>query len=257
MTETVLPWLIAAIASGAALGSFANVLIHRLPRDESIVGPRSRCPACGHSLRWRDNLPLLSWVLLRGRCRDCGAGISIRYPLVEAAGALAGTVALLRFGPTPEGAGGLLFLVGMLAVALVDWEHMIIPHTITVGGMAAGVALAAWSPVGLPGALLGGATGAGVVLLLAHGYRLLRGELGMGGGDVMLMAMVGVFTGPWGAVLVLFGGALLGSLYCLMRFRSTLDGKTRLPFGTFLAAAGAGVFLAGDEAFRWWLNLAR
>ncbi len=251
------PALAAAIALGACLGSFANVLIHRLPRNESIVRPRSRCPACGGAIRWHDNLPVLGWLLLRGRYRDCGAPISPRYPLVEAAGALAGAAALWRFGPTPAAGAALLLLIALLAVALIDWAHMIIPHTVTLGAAAAGLALAPWSGRGLGPALAGAAVGAGSVLLLSHGYRLVRGQAGMGGGDVMLMGMVGVFVGPWGALLVLFGGALLGSLYAVLRYRSTLSGKSRLPFGSFLAAAAMAACLAGDAPLRWYAGLFR
>lgn len=255
--EFVWAWLALAAGLGACFGSFANVLVHRLPRDLSIVRPRSRCPGCGHPVRPRDNLPVLSWLLLRGRCRDCGAHIAVRYPLVEAAGAAAGVIALLRFGPGAPALAALLFLVALLAIALIDWEFMIIPHTLTVGGMVAGLALAPWTPIGLRGALLGGALGAGIVLGLARGYRLIRGADGMGGGDVMLMGMVGIFAGAWGALAVLFGGALLGTLYALARYRTTLAGKTRLPFGTFLAAAAAGLCLAGDGPLRWYLALLR
>jgi len=255
--EIVAAWVLAGAGAGACFGSFANVLIHRLPRNESVAGPRSRCPACGHPVRWRDNVPLLSWLLLRGRCRDCRAPISPRYLLVELAGAAAGAAALLRFGPTPAAAAGLLFLVGLVAVALIDWEHMIIPHTITVGGMAAGLALSPWCPLGPRGALLGLAVGTGLILALSWGYRLVRGQIGMGGGDVMLMGMVGAFTGVMGVLTVLFGGALLGTLYAAVRYRASLAGKTRLPFGTFLAAAGAVACLAGDAPFRWYLSLLR
>lgn len=247
-------WLTAALVLGACFGSFANVLIHRLPRDESVAGPGSRCPACGHPIRWHDNVPVLGWLLLRGRCRDCRAAISPRYPLVELAGAAAGAAALWRWGPTPAGLGGLLFLVALLAIALIDWEHMIIPHTLTVGGMVVGLLLAPWSGRGLTSALAGGLLGAGLVLALSYGYRLVRGQIGMGGGDVMLMGMVGVFLGPWGALLVLFGGALLGAVFAVVRYGSSLSGKSRLPFGTFLAAAAALAGLAGEAAIGWYLG---
>ena len=250
-------WLTAALVLGACFGSFANVLIHRLPRDESVAGPGSRCPACGHPIRWHDNVPVLGWLLLRGRCRDCRAAISPRYPLVELAGALAGVVALWRFGPTPAGLSGLLFLVALLAVALIDWEHMIIPHTLTLGGMALGLLLAPWSGRGLAAAAAGGLLGAGLVVALAYGYRLVRGQIGMGGGDVMLMGMVGVFLGPWGALLVLFGGAALGAVFAVLRYGPALTGKSRLPFGTFLALAAVLAVLGGDAVVAWYRGLYR
>jgi leader peptidase (prepilin peptidase)/N-methyltransferase len=247
--------LIAATAAvlGACLGSFANVLVYRLPRNLNWAAGRSFCPVCHRHVRWHDNVPVLGWLLLRGRCRDCGAPISPRYPLVELAGAAGGVLALWRFGPGIAGAAALVFLLDLLVVACVDWEHMIIPHTLTVGGIACGLGLASWSGQGLLPASIGCLAGAGIVVALAQGYRLVRGQAGMGGGDVMLMAMVGAFLGPWGVGLVLFGGAVLGTLYVLVRHRGSLPGTARLPFGTFLAAAGALALLAGGPLVSWYL----
>jgi leader peptidase (prepilin peptidase)/N-methyltransferase len=145
--------------------------------------------------------------------------------------------------------------VDLLVVALIDWEHMIIPHTLTVSGIAVGLALAPWNGLGLGPALLGGAAGAGIILLLAYGYRLFRGQIGMGGGDVMLMGMVGAFLGVRGVLVVLFGGALMGCLFVLIRFRAAVSGQSRLPFGTFLAAAAALALLAGDRILDWYWRL--
>ncbi len=253
--EAVLGWLCLASGLGACLGSFANVLIHRLPRGESVSGPRSRCPHCGHRVRWHDNIPIVSWLMLRARCRDCGAPISARYVCVELAGAALGALVLLRFGPSIAAVAALLFLVDLLAVAVIDWQFMIIPHSLTIAGMVLGLALSVWCPVGPGGALVGLLAGAGLILALGYGYKAVRGELGMGGGDVMLMGMVGSFTGVRGVLLVLLGGALLGTAYAAVRYRASLAGKTRLPFGTFLALAAAGACLAGEAAFRWYLDL--
>jgi leader peptidase (prepilin peptidase)/N-methyltransferase len=248
------PWLLVAWL-GACLGSFANVLIHRLPRNQSVVRPRSRCPGCAHPIAWHDNLPVLGWLLLRGRCRHCGAPIPRRYPLVELLGAAALVVGVWRFGWGWGGFAAGLFLIDLLAIALIDWEHMIIPHTLTVGGMALGVALAPWTGLGIGGALAGLAAGAGLVLALAHGYRLLRGQVGMGGGDVMLMGMVGAFLGLRGVVVVIFGGALLGTLFAVVRHGGRLSGQSRLPFGTFLALAAAAALFAGRPLVDWYLGL--
>jgi leader peptidase (prepilin peptidase)/N-methyltransferase len=245
----------AAALLGAILGSFANVLIHRLPRNLSVVGPRSRCPACGITIAWYDNVPVLSWLVLRARCRHCGMSIPLRYLLVELAGAACGIVAVARFGMGPAALSALLLLIVLLAVALVDWEHMIIPHTLTLGGAVAGFLLSPWNGLGLGSALLGATLGAGTVLALAQSWRLVRGQVGMGGGDVMLMGLVGCFLGPRGVLLVLFGGALLGTLYAMIRYGYHLKGNMRLPFGTFLAAAGALALVAGDPLVRWYLSL--
>lgn len=250
-------WWLALTAGliGACLGSFGNVLIYRLPRNLSYVAPRSFCPSCRTPVRWYDNLPVLSWLLLRGSCRGCGEPIGWSYPLVELGGAICALVALWRFGPSFAGLAALLLLVDLMAVACIDWRHLIIPHTLTISGMVCGLALSPWTGLGPGQALLGGVIGLASVLLLAHGYRLVRGQIGMGGGDVMLMGMVGTFLGPWGVVMVLFGGALLGSLYAVVRYGKTLSGQSRLPFGTFLAGAAGLVLLAGEPLRQWYCGL--
>jgi len=249
--------LLIAVAAvlGACLGSFGNVLIYRLPRNLNVVGPRSFCPSCRHTVACYDNLPVLSWLLLRGRCRHCHAAISWRYPAVEAAGALCLVAGVIRFGAEPAGLGAGVLLLLLLVVAVVDWEHMIIPHTLTVSGMVLGLGLAAADGRGFPAAALGLAVGAGLVLALAYGYRLLRGQIGMGFGDVMLMGAVGACLGAAGAAAVLFGGALFGTAYAVVRRRGALDGAAKLPFGTFLAAAAAVILLAGEPLLRWYLGL--
>lgn len=244
-----------AVALGLCLGSFANVLIHRLPRELDIVRSRSACPRCGAKIVWYDNVPLVSWLVLRGRCRHCRGPIAWRYPAVELlAGALAAASVLVAgLTLTAAAAFVLLYLLGVIAV--IDWRHMVIPHTLTVSGILAGLGLAEFTGPGLDRALLGLLVGGGTVLLLSEGYRLLRGQAGMGGGDVMLMAMVGTWLGPWPTLGVLGGGALLGTLYVLIRSAGRLDGAARLPFGTFLAAAAAGVMLGGAQLWTWYLGL--
>jgi leader peptidase (prepilin peptidase)/N-methyltransferase len=248
-TLTLAAWL------GACFGSFSNVLIYRLPRNLSVVRPRSQCPQCATQVAWYDNIPLVSWLVLRGRCRACKAPIPVRYWLVELAGAACALVGVWRFGFGPEGLSASLLLLVLVDIALIDWEHMIIPHTLTVGGGAAGLVLAFFAAPGPVAAVLGMAVGAGIILAVSYGYKLIRGVVGMGGGDVMLMGMIGVFLGPWGVVAVLFGGALLGTLYVVAAGRGRLDGAAKLPFGTFLAAAAAIVLLAGDLIAGWYLSL--
>jgi leader peptidase (prepilin peptidase)/N-methyltransferase len=174
---------------------------------------------------------------------------------VELAGLLAGLAVYWQFGFTLTGLLTLLFLVDLLAVALIDWQHMIIPHTLTAGGMVCGVIFSLASGLGWFNSLLGGAAGAGVILLLSHGYQLVRGQPGMGGGDVMLMAMVGTFLGLQGVILVLFGGACLGSLYALVGYRASLSGQSKLPFGTFLAAAAMFTLFGAEPLLQWYLGL--
>lgn len=245
---TLAAWL------GACFGSFSNVLIYRLPRNLDVVRGRSFCPACSRQVAWFDNIPLFSWLILRARCRRCSAPIPARYFLVELGGALCVVAGLAAFGWTMAGLGSALFLLLLLDIAIIDWQHMIIPHTLTVAGMVLGLLFALFGDPGLPRAALGGLVGGGIILAVSYGYKLLRGVVGMGGGDVMLMAMVGIFVGPWGAVAVLFGGAFLGTLYALTAGRGSLTGAAKLPFGTFLAAAAAVVLFWGEPIFRWYLG---
>lgn len=249
----ILPVIMAAWL-GACFGSFSNVLIYRLPRNLSVVGPRSFCPSCEKTVTWYDNIPVFSWLLLRGHCRHCSAPISVRYLLVELAGAACVLVAVARFGLTVDGLSASFFLLILLDIAIIDWQHMIIPHTLTVWGMAIGLVMSLFGNPALPAAMLGALIGAGVILAVSYGYRLVRGVVGMGGGDVMLMALVGIYLGPWGVPAVLFGGALFGTLYAITKGRGRLAGAAKLPFGTFLAAAAAVVLMFGGDIFAWYLS---
>jgi len=242
---------------GACFGSFSNVLIHRLPRNLSVVTPPSACPACGRRVAWYDNVPVLSWLVLRGRCRGCGAAISPRYLVIELAGAACALTGIGRFGFTAQGLAAAVFLLLLLDIAVIDWEHMIIPHTLSVGGMALGLGLALAGARDPRSALAGAALGAGLVLAVSGLWRLARGMWGMGFGDVMLMGAVGMFLGPWGVPATLFGGALLGTAWALAAGRGRVEGRAKLPFGTFLAAAAALWLLWGDTVLGWYLGLMR
>jgi leader peptidase (prepilin peptidase)/N-methyltransferase len=244
-----------AAVLGACFGSFSNVLIHRLPRNLSVVRPRSACPRCSRPIAWHENIPVASWLLLRGRCRGCALPISPRYPLVELAGAACALIGVWRFGFSFTGLSASLLLLLLLDIALIDWEHMIIPHTLTIAGGVIGLASSLVDGRDPAAAFLGAAIGAGVILAVSWGYRLVRGVVGMGGGDVMLMGMIGAFVGPWGVLGTLFGGALLGTVWALVSTRGRLQKGAKLPFGTFLAAAAAVVLLAGPALARWYLGL--
>jgi leader peptidase (prepilin peptidase)/N-methyltransferase len=252
-TFGILPVILTAWL-GACFGSFSNVLIYRLPRNLSVVGPRSFCPSCEKTVAWYDNIPLFSWLILRGRCRHCPAPIPIRYFLVELAGAACVMIGIARFGWTVHGLSASFFLLLLLNIAMIDWQHMIIPHTLTISGMVIGLVLSLFGNPALPEALLGGVIGAAAVLAVSYGYKLARGVIGMGGGDVMLMGMVGVFLGPWGVPAVLFGGALFGTLFAVTAGRGRVEGASKLPFGTFLAAAAVVVLLFGKVIFTWYLS---
>lgn len=252
MTFEVL-FVVYAAAVGAAVGSFLNVCIARLPEGLSVIRPRSRCPMCGSSIRWYDNLPILSWLWLRGRCRDCGETIPILYPLVEvAAGIVWGGLALF-YGPSWEALVGAVLLSLLLAIAIIDARHYLIPDALSLGGLAAGLALSL-----LPGdpGFLAAAQGAALGFAVLWGVGWLGEKTfdrpAMGGGDMKMMAMVGAFVGPAGTLLTIFLGALLGSV--IFGPVSLRTGKL-VPFGVFLALGGAATFLAGDVLVGWYTSL--
>ncbi len=237
-----------AFAVGLAVGSYLNVVIHRLPRGISTVTPRSRCPSCGSPSALWDNQPLVSFLRLRGRCRRCAAPISWRYPVVE--GVTGGLFALSadRFGASAETAVAALFCSLLIVLAAIDVEHFLLPDRIVFPGLVAGLALQRWIPrTSLLEALAGTFLGAGVLALVINVWYWLRGEEGMGPGDVNMLAMVGAFLGWQGVVVTLVVGSLAGAaagLALVAAGRAHL--KSRLPFGLFLAAGAAVALFAGE-----------
>jgi leader peptidase (prepilin peptidase)/N-methyltransferase len=241
-----------AFLGGLLAGSFVTVVAHRVPRGESIVGPRSRCPACGAQIAAYDNVPVLSWALLRGRARCCGAPISPRYPLTELAlaGLYAATVLVLRDDPA-QVALGLVFVTMLVAVTLTDLERRIIPNRILIAAAVLGVAIAA---IGDPGSLPERAIAAVAAGGLLFGAALAYPR-GMGMGDVKLAAAMGLFlgrgVGP--AILVaLLAGSAVG--LALIARHGAAARKRAIPFGPFLALGGVVGLLAGDELVDWYLG---
>jgi leader peptidase (prepilin peptidase)/N-methyltransferase len=241
-----------AFAGGLVAGSFVGVVAHRVPRGESIVGPRSRCPHCGTRIAAYDNVPVLSWLLLRGRCRHCGGRISPRYPLVELAlGILfAGTV-LVLWDDGAELALGLVFVSVLAAVTLTDLERRVIPNTIVLTGAVIGIAIVAGTdPGSLPERAIAAVAAGGVLLLGA-----LARPGGMGMGDVKLAALMGLYLGRAVAAALVVGfaaGALVG--VALMLRHGASARKRALPFGPFLALGGVVGLWAGDEIVDWYLD---
>ena len=228
---------------GACIGSFLNVVAHRLPRGQSLVRPRSRCPDCSEPIAAWDNVPIVSWLLLRGRCRRCGASISPLYPVVELATAtlfVALLVLHLRSGFDARLPIDWLLVSALVAVTLIDAERQIIPNEITYPGIVLGVLLA-WllPPPGLVDALLGCVLPAGTMWAVAEIYERWRGHLGLGMGDVKLVAMLGAFLGLEAALEIMVLGSLFGLAWgvFLILFRGA-GRTTRIPFGPALAAAG-------------------
>lgn len=241
---------------GLAVGSFLNVCIHRLPRRESIQRPASHCPRCGHLLRWYENIPLVSYLTLRGRCRECRERISPVYPAVELATALIFLGSFLLFGPGLLFVSRTLFACAMIVLFFIDLRHQILPNVITVPGIAAGFAFSLVTPPGWGSSLIGIALGGGALLGLAEAYYWVRGEEGLGMGDVKMLAMIGAFLGWKLMLLTLVLSSFLGSLVGLgliMAGKGTM--KYALPFGTFLAAGALVSSVIGDGIVQWYQSL--
>jgi len=242
---------------GLMIGSFLNVCIARLPKGGSLMTPASTCPSCGRLIQWRDNIPVVSYVLLRGKCRQCAAPISVRYPLVEAATAALFVVqALMEPVPGVALASRLVFTALLVALAVTDLETFRLPNALTFGGLAIGLALSWFTPPGITDALLGAALGAGVLLAIRWGWLRATGTDAMGLGDVKMLAMIGAFLGWQQIFLVLllstFAGALIG-IAVTMAGRGSM--RTKLPFGVFLAIAAFVASLCGQAILDWYLGL--
>jgi len=263
----------ASFLFGLVFGSFGNVVIWRLPRGESLSVPSSHCPGCETPIAWYDNIPLLSWFVLLGRCRSCAAPIPVRYPLVELLSGLLWMAAALRFGPTVQAAAAVVFFYVLLLLAFIDIDTQRLPNSL-VGFLAVVglLGIAAAQVTGVPvvplttagtgllasptvSGLAGAVLSAGLVLLFAVAYALVRGVLGFGMGDIKLLAVLGLFLGPYG-LLVLFVGSTMGAVYGLVVSRKAADGmRHKFPFGPFLAMAAIVVALAGEEVVAWYLRV--
>jgi leader peptidase (prepilin peptidase)/N-methyltransferase len=228
----------AAFWVGACMGSFMNVVIHRLPRGESIVRPGSRCPACGRGIRAWENLPLVSFALLGGRCAGCRGRISWRYPAVEALTGAGYVLIVLAGGPAALVARDLVFFSLLVPITVIDIDHRIIPDVLSLGGVAAGLLFSLLPGGDWKGSLAGGILGGAVLYGTAFAYEKSTGREGMGGGDVKLIAMIGTFLGWRGALLTIFLGSVLGVAGGVLAMRRGGDGlKTAIPFGPYLCAA--------------------
>lgn len=236
-------------ALGTVVGSFLNVVIVRLPEGGSLAYPSSQCPDCRSDIKFYDNIPILSFFLLKGRCRSCGGRISLRYPVVEFLTGLLAMALYLRFGLTPAFGVFLIFCSAMCAVFLIDLEYMIIPDAISLNGIALGfiVSLAGLVPhMDWKSSLLGAVAGAAVLYLPAVVYQKIRGSEGLGGGDIKLLAMVGAFNGFEGVLFVIFFSSLAGSVTGIFSiiFRGS-ESTSPIPFGPFLTTSAVLYVFAG------------
>jgi leader peptidase (prepilin peptidase)/N-methyltransferase len=250
-------------AVGLVFGSFLNVCIYRMPSGASVVFPGSRCPNCGSAVRAWQNVPIVSWLLLRGRCAHCRAPISWRYPAVEALTGVAVLSLWLGFGPSWAFAIAAIFALMMIVLFFTDYDHQLLPDLVTLPGFGLGIATAWYNPfLGDPGwprivaAVIGAALGSGILWGIGALYSRLRGVEAMGFGDVKMMALVGAFTGPAGVAVTLFAASVVGAITGLALI--PLKGKTlqnALPFGCFLAPAAVVALLWGRAAVSAYLGI--
>ena len=241
----------AFVVAGLLIGSFLNVVIARVPERRSLWRPGSACPGCGAAIAWYDNIPILSFLALRGRCRACGTSISWRYPVVEGVTALLFAGAAYRFGPTPDAVVAAALLAVLVALTAIDLERQIIPDVISLPGILAGaLANLATGRVPWRESLIGIVVGGGVFLVI-----ILASGGGMGGGDMKLGAMLGAFLGWKVLLLTVFVAVVLGGIVALALMASGARGrKDPIPFGPFLALGGAGGLFWGEMVLRWYLS---
>lgn len=244
---------------GLCIGSFLNVCIYRLPQSKSIVHPRSMCPQCGTLIRFYDNLPILSYLLLRGKCRHCKAPISFRYPVVEMLSGLFAVSIFLKYGTSLEAAIYYTFIATLLVITFIDIDHQIIPDMITLPGIpicfAASFALPQITYIeSLLGILIGG----GSLFAVAWLYHLLTKKEGMGGGDIKLLGMMGAIIGWKGVLFTIFVASAIGTVSgMLIMLKTRKSMKLAVPFGPFLAIGSIAYIFFGPQLMVWYINLLR
>ncbi|MFP4194717.1 MAG: prepilin peptidase [Desulfobacterales bacterium] len=253
MSNSIL-W-IAAFCTGLCIGSFLNVCISRIPEGLSIVSPGSRCPVCGEPIRFYDNIPVISFLLLGAKCRNCTTPISIRYPAVEIITGAMAVFVLLKFGPGISALIYFIFIASLLVVTFIDIDHQIIPDSISLSGIAAGIAVSPLvSEITLAESLTGALAGGGSLFAVAMSYYLLTGKEGMGGGDIKLLAMIGAFTGWQGVIFTVFAASATGTAIGLVLMAAKgRNMKFAVPFGPFLSFGAVVYLFFGQAIIHWYL----
>lgn len=259
-----LSFYIFAFIFGAVVGSFLNVCICRLPRDESIVFPPSHCPKCDFKIPFYDNIPIFSYLILRGKCRSCDLPISVQYPLVELVNALLTLFLFMKFGASLTFLVLFIFCSALVVITFIDLEHQIIPDVISLPGIPLGFISSFFISdlyhegmlLGWKSSLIGIVVGGGSLWLVATGYELLTRKEGMGGGDIKLLAMMGAFLG-WPAIpFVIFTSSLIGSVIGVtVMLIQKKDSKLAIPFGPFLALGAVLYIFFGNQVIHWYMGL--
>jgi leader peptidase (prepilin peptidase) / N-methyltransferase len=252
-------WHIVSIIFGAMVGSFLNVCIFRLPNEESIIWPGSHCPHCKNAIKFYDNIPLVSYFLLRGRCRYCKGSISLQYPLVEGITALSSLFLIIKFGPSLSYLVYFAFVSALIVITVIDLYHQIIPDVISLPGIGVGLLVSLIIPqITFSNSLIGVLLGGGSLFLVATLYQWLFKREGMGGGDVKLLAMIGAFLGWKAVILTILLSSLIGSVTGITIM--VLKGKNfkyAIPFGPFLSLGAVISLFYGENIINWYLYLNR
>jgi leader peptidase (prepilin peptidase)/N-methyltransferase len=240
---------------GACVGSFLNVCIYRLPRHESLAWPGSHCTTCNRTLSWFENIPVLSWIVLRGRCRGCHQSISWMYPIVEVVTALVFLSGYLLYGPTALAVVRILFACALVVLFVTDLQHKILPNVITVPGIVIGFVCSLFLAPGWRDSLIGIVIGGGVLFAIAEAYYRVRKQEGLGMGDVKLLGMIGAFLGWKLVLLTLVLASFAGSVIGVAMIATGRGGmKYALPFGTFLAVGALVAAIWGTPLVDWYLG---
>ena len=252
-------WYIVSIIFGGMIGSFLNVCICRLPKEQSIVWPGSHCPHCQKPIRFYDNIPLLSYFLLKGKCRYCKRPISIQYPVVEGITALSSLFLIMRFGPSLSFLFYFAFIAALIVITVIDLYHQIIPDVISLPGIGVGLLASLLVPeITFWNSLIGILLGGGSLFLVATLYQWLFKREGMGGGDVKLLAMIGAFLGWKAVILTILLSSLIGSITGIfIMVLKGKDSKYAIPFGPFLSLGAVISLFYGESLIRWYLYLNR
>ncbi len=252
-------WHVISIIFGGMIGSFLNVCICRLPKEESIVWPGSHCPHCQKTIKFYDNIPLLSYFLLSGRCRYCKGAISLQYPLVEGITALSSLFLIIKFGLSVSFLFYFAFISALIVVTVIDLYHQIIPDVISIPGIGVGLLASLLIPeITFWNSLIGILLGGGSLFLIATLYQWLFKREGMGGGDVKLLAMIGAFLGWKAVVLTILLSSLIGSITgIVIMVLKGKDFKYAIPFGPFLSLGAVISLFYGESLIRWYLYMNR
>jgi len=245
-----------AFILGAVIGSFLNVCIYRIPMEESVIYPSSHCPECGEKIKWYDNIPIISYLILRGKCRNCGKKISVQYPLIELLTGILTAGVIWKYGISFVSLYFLILTYVLVVVSTIDLKTMLVPEKFCYFAMVAGILLSPFIPViSLKDSILGASFGAGIILFIIETYYIFTGKEGMGYGDASIMAIIGAFLGWEKVLLTIFFASLIGSVVgiALMVLKGK-NAKFALPFGPFLSIGAYITILFGNEIIKWYLG---